>query len=692
MKSTALLAALLACAGALHAQQKSAAVPVTLGQSAVSLYGPWKFSAGDSPVDPATHVPLWAEPDFDDSKWETVDLTPSASTSVRGVPIAGFVSGWTARGHAGYAGFAWYRIRLRIQGTDGPLQLLAPEDFDAGFQVFGNGRLIGSFGNFNRPRPELYFGDSNTDRYSLTSSEYQSGRDGTLLLAFRFYMGPRGLMHEGTGGMHEAPILGLPAAANATWHMQWERRYRRLASSLATALAYFVFALLIAMIFAFNRAETVLLLPLSACVLQVVYDGLIFSTTVPWISEMPLAVLLNLAESTGWGFWLITWWAYFGLKNHRRLLRIILVLAVWNLVASEFFTIVLLVGKASHGFLIAIRFEDISTGIINTLVMAAIAYLGWKRKRGERWQWPLFLALFFYALEGFEPAMELLHLRTSWQPFGVILPLSLVFTSISLFFFSFVLLRQFRNSQRRLQAMEDDVKQAQEIQQLLIPEHLPALAGWTIESEYRPARQVGGDFFQIIPNNDNDSLLIVAGDVTGKGLQAGMLVAVLVGSIRTESAHTSDPVKILNALNTRLKGRERAQATCLALHVQADGSATLANAGHIAPYLNGEPLPMEGALPLGMIEDAEFSVMHFQLKNGDMLMLMSDGISEATDSKGNLFGFERVRELLRTANSAVAVADAAQTFGQEDDISVISVARSQVREPSIIGQTQVTLI
>ena len=89
---------------------------------------------------------------------------------------------------------------------------------------------------------------------------------------------------------------------------------------------------------------------------------------------------------------------------------------------------------------------------------------------------------------------------------------------------------------------------------------------------------------------------------------------------------------------------------------------------------------MEGALPLGMIEGAEASVMHFQLKPGDRLMLLSDGVAEARDADGRLFGFERVNELLRTATTAYAVARAAQTFGQTDDISVISVTRAGMRE------------
>ena len=159
-----------------------------------------------------------------------------------------------------------------------------------------------------------------------------------------------------------------------------------------------------------------------------------------------------------------------------------------------------------------------------------------------------------------------------------------------------------------------------------------------------------------------------------------MLVALLVGAIRTEEKHDNDPVVILNALNERLMGRGDAQATCLALRIASDGATTLANAGHVAPYLNGEELSMEGALPLGMIEGAESSMMHFQLGLGDRLMLLSDGVVEATDANGKLFGFERVNELLRKAKTVTEIASAAQAFGQEDDISVISVTRTAVRE------------
>jgi Stage II sporulation protein E (SpoIIE) len=223
--------------------------------------------------------------------------------------------------------------------------------------------------------------------------------------------------------------------------------------------------------------------------------------------------------------------------------------------------------------------------------------------------------------------------------------------------------------------MRSELAQAQEVQQVILPESRLALPGLVMESEYRPAQEVGGDFFQMIPHRTDGSLLIVAGDVAGKGLKAGMLVALLVGAIRTAAQYVPDPAAVLSALNLLLIGRSDAQATCLALRISKDGAVTLANAGHIAPYLNGEALPMEGALPLGIIEGAESSAMHFRLNDGDRLMLMSDGVVEATDKDGQLFGFERVHQLLRTAKSAAEVASAAQTFGQEDDISVISITR-----------------
>jgi serine phosphatase RsbU (regulator of sigma subunit) len=111
------------------------------------------------------------------------------------------------------------------------------------------------------------------------------------------------------------------------------------------------------------------------------------------------------------------------------------------------------------------------------------------------------------------------------------------------------------------------------------------------------------------------------------------------------------------------------------LCIARGGSAVLVNAGHLPPYLNSAELPMESALPLGAIAGMEFPVSRFQLYEGDSLTFMTDGIAEAHDARGNLFGFERVGELLRTQVTALELALAAQVFGQEDDITVLTVSR-----------------
>jgi serine phosphatase RsbU (regulator of sigma subunit) len=233
-----------------------------------------------------------------------------------------------------------------------------------------------------------------------------------------------------------------------------------------------------------------------------------------------------------------------------------------------------------------------------------------------------------------------LHIRIYYYPFGVWVSPGLITRFLEAVLIGFLLLRRLPQSVRNQKELALDVKQAQQVQQVILPEHRIVLPGIEIESEYRPAREVGGDFFQIIPNPIDDSLLIVAGDVAGKGLQAGMLVALLIGAIRTAAETDADPVSILAALNRRLFGRADARATCLALQISADGTVMLANAGHLPPYLNGVPIEIEGSLPLGVLEDFSPSAYQFRLGDDDRLLLLSDGIAEATDQNGKLFGFD----------------------------------------------------
>jgi len=98
---------------------------IHLGDSVAALNGPWKFRIGDSPTDPATGNVLWSEAGFDDSDWETVDLTPPAGSYDPIAGTSGYLPGWTARGHKGYWGYAWYRIRVRVESRPGVKLALA---------------------------------------------------------------------------------------------------------------------------------------------------------------------------------------------------------------------------------------------------------------------------------------------------------------------------------------------------------------------------------------------------------------------------------------------------------------------------------------------------------------------------------------------------------------------------------------
>jgi serine phosphatase RsbU (regulator of sigma subunit) len=115
--------------------------------------------------------------------------------------------------------------------------------------------------------------------------------------------------------------------------------------------------------------------------------------------------------------------------------------------------------------------------------------------------------------------------------------------------------------------------------------------------------------------------------------------------------------------------------TCLALHITADGKTTIANAGHLPPFLNGSELALAGSIPLGMVESAPIEESTLLLKPGDRIILLTDGIVEAQNEKRELFGFDRMGQLALQDRSSVEIASAAQEFGQDDDITVLRIQR-----------------
>jgi hypothetical protein len=646
---------------------------VRLGDSAVPLNGPWQFSVGDSPLDAQTGNPLWAEPEFNDSQWETVDLTsPEGSID----PLAGnsgYVPGWTAKGHPGYWGWAWYRIRVQVAARPGQkLAIAGPPNFDDVYQIFENGALVGGFGDFSHAPPTEYY--SVPMMFRLPEASADKGAT-TLVLAFRLWMSPLALATQpDSGGLHSAPMLGDAGAVEAGYRLRWADSVRRQAGAIEQILLFSGVSLLAFSLILFDRTDRVYLWIGAVFLLNASYQ--FFSVFDSWSQTLSIRSDILMEDCIGTPLlffcWVMVWWVWFGRPSPRWTpwvaVALALVLSVSQALAGDLFFGIVPESVAGH-------FEPVLLGtrIVFTALLVWIVVQGIRRQGIEGW-----LALPAVLLRGigtFVTQFILLHIKTTYTVAGITIGLQTVTNVLLLVVLSILLLRRLLQSVKRQREMALDVKQAQEVQRVILPEARVLLPGLAIESEYRPAREVGGDFFQIVPNAVDGSVLIVAGDVAGKGMQAGMLVALLVGSIRTVARFSSDPAVMLRELNMRLIGRGDAAATCLAMRIDADGTVTLANSGHLPPYRNGEPVAIEGALPLGMIETAECSRMRFQLEPDDRLVLISDGILEATDAEGKLFGFERIQELLHGRTSAAQLADAAQKFGQDDDISVIAVTR-----------------
>ena len=148
-----------------------------------------------------------------------------------------------------------------------------------------------------------------------------------------------------------------------------------------------------------------------------------------------------------------------------------------------------------------------------------------------------------------------------------------------------------------------ELEAAREIQQRLVPAQLPQVKGYTIEAAYFPAQEVGGDFYQVFGQEDGAQLVVV-GDVSGKGLRAAMTGTLALGALRALAAQGLRPGALLTRLNRQIAlTQDSGFITCICAHVTEQGEVTVANAGHLPPYRNGEELPVSADLPLGISQD-----------------------------------------------------------------------------------------
>jgi len=240
-----------------------------------------------------------------------------------------------------------------------------------------------------------------------------------------------------------------------------------------------------------------------------------------------------------------------------------------------------------------------------------------------------------------------------------------------------------RAEQDRLHA---EMKAAQQVQKLMLPAQSVDAPYVHIDTAYLPSQEVGGDFYQIATGGDG-ALLLIIGDVSGKGLQAALTMSLIVGLWQEVVTTTQSPREILCRFNQYLQSRMSGGfVTCLCARLKPDGQLTIANAGHLAPYLNGTELNILNGLPLGISAESDYDESHHILSPKDTLILISDGVVEARDKSHSFYGFERLQQALSEHPGAEAIARRAQQFGQEDDITVIAISPRAITTESNTAQ------
>ena len=242
------------------------------------------------------------------------------------------------------------------------------------------------------------------------------------------------------------------------------------------------------------------------------------------------------------------------------------------------------------------------------------------------------------------------------------------------------------------QSIEQEFRVARSIQQASLPKEVPTLKGWRISPHYQPAREVGGDFYDFHPLSEG-RLGLVVGDATGKGVPAALVMSTTCGMLQavSQTLDSSSPGEVLSRVNETLVARIPSNmfVTCFYAVLDPDNaSLSYANAGHDPPYLQrrgeAEELRARG-MPLGLMPGMGYEEKEIVIDSGEVALFYTDGLVEAHDPKGEMFGFPRLRALI--AEHAVEgslgefLMEELYTFveegwEQEDDITLLTLHRS----------------
>jgi serine phosphatase RsbU (regulator of sigma subunit)/predicted ester cyclase len=258
-------------------------------------------------------------------------------------------------------------------------------------------------------------------------------------------------------------------------------------------------------------------------------------------------------------------------------------------------------------------------------------------------------------------------------------------------------LAQQRLEQERIERerIEQELRVARNIQHASLPKEVPILEGWQISPYYQPAREVGGDFYDFHLLS-GDRLGVIVGDATGKGVPAALVMSTTCGMLQlaAQALDSYSPGEVLRQVNEALLSRIPTSmfVTCFyAILDPKSGHLRYANAGHDLPYVHrdgdAEELRARG-MPLGLMPGMGYEEKEIRLDAEECALFYSDGLVEAHDPKGEMFGFPRLRGLVAEPGEEGSLGDflmeelysfVGEGWEQEDDITLLTLRRSSAR-------------
>jgi serine phosphatase RsbU (regulator of sigma subunit)/predicted ester cyclase len=252
-------------------------------------------------------------------------------------------------------------------------------------------------------------------------------------------------------------------------------------------------------------------------------------------------------------------------------------------------------------------------------------------------------------------------------------------------------LEEIEQQARERERVEQDLRVARRIQQASLPKEVPEIQGWQINPHYQPAREVGGDFYDFLELEDG-RLGLVVGDATGHGVPAALVMSTTCGMLRAVALSVDSPGEVLVRVNEALSDRIPPSmfVTCFyAILEPKSGRLLYANAGHDLPYVRrgkgAEDLRARG-MPLGLMPGMSYEEKEVILGAGDSALFYSDGLVEAHDPEGEMFGFPRLQALVAEHAEGEPLVDflmeklrsfTGERWEQEDDITLVTLTRAK---------------